>query len=94
MEIYYKWNSEKNEILKQKRNICFEQIVMHIKRGDLLDLIEHTNQEKYAHQKILVVHVNDYVYLVPFFEENKHTYSLITIIPSRKATKLYLGNIQ
>ena len=90
MDILYKWNNKKNEELKSSRNICFEQVVMHVDKGDLLDLIEHPNQKDYAHQKILIVKINNYIYLVPFFEENENTYSLITIMPSRKATKLYL----
>ena len=44
---YYKWDSQKNERLKVERCISFEQIVMHIERGDVLDLIIHPNQEKY-----------------------------------------------
>ena len=90
MDIFYKWNPEKNEKLKEERDICFKQIVMHIEKGDLLDIIEHPNQKEYSHQKMLIVNVGNYVYLVPFFEVNEQTYSLITIMPSRKATKIYL----
>jgi hypothetical protein len=41
-------------------------------------------------QCILVVRRDDYVYLVRFVED-EHTVFLKTIIPSRKATKQYLG---
>ena len=87
---YYKWNTEKNEILKTERAISFEQITMHIERGDLLDIATHPNQSKYPNQQILIVKINDYVYLVPFVE-NKNGKFLKTIIPSRKATRDYLG---
>ena len=90
MEVYYKWENEKNERLKKERDICFEQIVMHIEKGDLLDVIEHNNQSKYPGQKMLIVDVNEYVYLVPFVEEQQSIYFLKTIMPSRKATKKYL----
>ena len=90
MEVYYKWENEKNERLKRARDICFEQIVMHIEKGDLLDVIEHNNQSKYPGQKMLIVDVNGYVYLVPFVEEQQSIYFLKTIMPSRKATKKYL----
>jgi len=39
---------------------------------------------------VSVVIVDDYVYLVPFVESEKEIF-LKTIIPSRKATKEYLG---
>jgi hypothetical protein len=39
--IYYKWNHDKNEKLKAERGIGFEQVVLHIERGDLLDVVEH-----------------------------------------------------
>jgi uncharacterized DUF497 family protein len=87
---YYKWNKEKNERLKTERGISFEQIIMHIERGDVFDIVTHPNQEKYPNQKLLAVKINDYVYLVPFVE-NEHGKFLKTIIPSRKATRDYLG---
>ena len=87
---HYKWNKEKNERLKTERGISFEQITMHIEQGDLLDIVTHPNQSKYPNQQILVVEINDYVYLVPFVE-NENGKFLKTIIPSRKATRDYLG---
>ena len=87
---YYKWDFQKNEKLKVERGISFEQIVMHIERGDLLDLVAHPNQEKYPGQRIIVVEINEYAYLVPFVESSEGKF-LKTIIPSRKATRDYLG---
>ena len=87
---YYNWNKEKNERLKTERGISFEQITMHVEQGDLLDIVTHPNQSKYPNQQILVVEINDYVYLVPFVE-NENGKFLKTIIPSRKAARDYLG---
>ena len=87
---YYKWNQEKNEKLKAKRGVGFEQIILHIERGDLIDVIGHPNQSKYPNQQMLVVKIKDYAYLVPFIEDEEGKY-LKTIIPSRKATREYLG---
>ncbi len=86
---YYQWNHEKNEKLKLERGISFEQVVMHIERGDLLDIVRHPNQSKYPNQRLLVVEVQDYAYLVPFVESDKGKF-LKTIIPSRRATREYL----
>ena len=87
---YYKWDFQKNEKLKVDRGISFEQIVMHIERGDVLDLVAHPNQKKYPGQQIIVVEINEYAYLVPFVESSEGKF-LKTIIPSRKATRDYLG---
>ena len=86
---YFSWNPEKNELLKAERQISFDDVVFYIEQGFLLDVLEHPNQEKYKGQKIFVVQMDDYVYLVPFVE-NDHEVFLKTIIPSRKATKQYL----
>ncbi len=87
---YYKWDFQKNEKLKVERGISFEQIVMHIERGDVLDLVAHPNHKKYPGQQIIVVEINEYAYLVPSVESSEGKF-LKTIIPSRKATRDYLG---
>jgi len=87
---HYRWNNEKNEILKRERGITFEQIIMHIERGGLLDIVAHPNQEKYPGQQLLVVEIANYIFLVPCIE-NEDGKFLKTIIPSRKATRDYLG---
>ena len=87
---HYAWNSEKNEQLKQERDISFEDVVFHIEAGDEVDLFEHPNQERYPGQKISVVLIEGYAYLVPFVESEDEIF-LKTIIPSRKATKQYVG---
>jgi len=80
---YFSWSDEKNEFLKAERQVSFEDIVFYIELGYLLDVLE------YKGQKIFVVQVEEYVYLVPFIED-EHEIFLKTIIPSRKATKNYL----
>jgi uncharacterized DUF497 family protein len=87
---YFDWDESKNDILKKERNISFEIIVIQIVVGKLLDVLEHPNQKKYKNQKLFVVEYEGYVYLVPFVEDEEKIF-LKTIIPSRKATKKYLG---
>ncbi len=86
----YAWNPDKNGFLKQDRGISFEDVVLNIYLGNELDIYDHPNQERYPGQKISVVLVEGYVYLVPFLENNEEIF-LKTIIPSRKATKHYAG---
>lgn len=86
---YFDWNDEKNEWLKTHRGIGFEDIVIEISNGNLLDLLVHLNKEKYPNQKILYVEKDDYVYTVPYVEDKEKVFLKI-IIPDRKATKKYL----
>ncbi len=88
MKIYH-WNAEKNEILKRERGISFEEIVLNIQLGNEMDLFDHPNLMRYPGQKISVVWVKGYAYLVPFVENDEEIF-LKTIIPSRKATKQYM----
>ena len=85
---YYRWSSKKNLQLKKLRGVSFEQVVMHIERGDVLDIIAHPNQQKYPDQKALVLNINGYAYAVPFVEQGEERF-LKTIIPSRKLTTQY-----
>ena len=87
---YFSWSPEKNRLLQETRGISFEEVVFHIERGDVLDILKHPNQEKYSGQRIMVVNVEGYAYLVPFVEDDREVF-LKTIIPSRKATRDYLG---
>lgn len=84
------WNSTKNQQLISERGISFEDIVFYLQQDNLLDDIEHSNSEKYPNQRVFVINIDDYVYLVPYIENKKEIF-LKTVIPSRKATKLYLG---
>lgn len=86
---YFSWNDEKNGSLRRERGVSFEETVFHIERGDLLDILEHPNQERYPGQKIFVVNINGYAFLVPFVESETEVF-LKTVIPSRKATDTYL----
>ena len=88
---YYQWNAEKNAQLKAERGVSFEQVVMHIEGGDLLDVYEHPNQARYPGQQLLVVRVGEYACVVPFVETAEGRF-LKTIIPSRKATRKYFGD--
>ena len=83
------WNTDKNYKLKRERGISIEDIVFYIKKGFLLDIIRHPDRNKYPEQKIFIVEIENYVYLIPFIENEKVIF-LKTIIPSRKETKRYL----
>ena len=85
----FRWDPDKNERLKAGRGISFEEIVAAVEEDGLKDVLVHPNQRRYLGQVVLVVAYRDYILLVPV-EEKTH-YFLKTIIPSRKATRDYLG---
>ncbi len=87
---HYTWNPEKNAQLKKERGVGFEDVVFHIETGGEVDVFDHPNQERYPNQKISIVVIEGYAYLVPFVETETEIF-LKTIIPNRKATKKYVG---
>jgi len=85
-----RYSFEKNELLKEERGVSFEDVILSIKEGNLLDDLEHPNKDKYPNQSIfiLLVKIKDYVYYVPYVEDDE-TIFLKTIVPSRKLNKKY-----
>jgi hypothetical protein len=86
----FRWPPEKNDQLKSERGISFEEITVAVEAGGLLEVVPHPNPKKYPRQKVMVVEVSGYAFLVPYVEEEDH-YFLKTIIPSRKATREFIA---
>lgn len=87
---YFDWNDEKNDVLKKTRGVSFEQVELAIALGDLIDRLKHPDSAKYPNQRVFLVKIDNYIYSVPFVENNEKIF-LKTIIPNRKATKKYFG---
>ena len=87
----YAWDSDKNAQLIRERGISFEDIVVNIYLGKEVDIYDYPNQNRYPGQRISVVIVEDYAFLVPQVESADKIF-LKTVISSRKATKKYLGD--
>ena len=83
------FNEDKNNRLIKVRNISFEHIIEKLVNEDIVNIISHHNNQKYSKQQIFIIKLDDYIYLVPFIEEDSYIF-LKTIIPSRKYTKKYL----
>ena len=83
------WDTKKSLKLKESRDICFEDIVYHIEKGDILDDYSHPDQKRYPGQRIMVIEIHNYAYLIPYVEDAEEIF-LKTIIPSRRATNMYL----
>lgn len=88
--LLYDWNDEKNEHLKKERGVAFEDIIYHITHDGLIETLNHPNQNRYPGQRLFIMNVEGYAYVVPFVETDDAIF-LKTIIPSRKMTKRYLG---
>ena len=85
-----RWDPDKSLLLKAERGVSFEEVLAAISQGGLLRVMDHPNRAKYGHQKMLVVRIRDYAYLVPFVESEKEIF-LKSIMPSRKATRDFLS---
>jgi uncharacterized DUF497 family protein len=85
----YRWDLAKNDKLIEQRGISFEEVVFCLETGCLLDVIGNPNEKRYGHQRMFVLEINGYVYVVPFVDNGGEIF-FKTIIPSRKFTKKYL----
>ena len=88
---YFDWDDEKNERLKKERDISFEEVIIEIFEGNILADVKHPNKVRYPNQRMFIVEIDNYVYLVPYVEDKEKVF-LKTVMPSRKATKKYLIN--
>jgi uncharacterized DUF497 family protein len=86
---YIAWDQAKNEQLKEKRGVSFEEVMDAMFGDGLIKTERHPNWKRYPRQYMHTIEIKNYVYLVPFVED-KEKYFFKTIIPSRKATKRYL----
>ncbi|MGI4851548.1 MAG: hypothetical protein ACRYGR_06365 [Janthinobacterium lividum] len=85
----YDFSPDKNRQLIKERGVSFEDVIAALDQGQLIDIIDHPNIDQYAHQKIYVIDINNYIYLIPFVYKNFEEVFLKTIFPSRKLTKQY-----
>lgn len=90
MRKVFNWNADKNRQLISERGVSFEDVLFYIQQGRLLDDLSNPNQNRYPHQRVFIVEIDSYAYLVPYIETEEEIF-LKTIIPSRKATKQYIG---
>lgn len=84
----FQWSNEKDQFLRDERGIGFEEIVVCIENGYLLSIQENPSGN-FDDQKIMIVNVRNYAYVIPYVESDEEIF-LKTIFPSRKATKKYL----
>ncbi|MBS9782440.1 MAG: toxin [Arcobacter sp.] len=86
----FNWNKDKNQILKEQRNISFEEIVSEISNGKIIDIIENPSAN-FNNQKCFVIEISAYIWLVPYVQNEEEIF-LKTAFPSRKHQKIYLKN--
>ena len=86
---YMAWDPAKNEWLKATRGVGFEEVMDAVVEGRVLAVLGHKNFERHPNQRIIVVNIHDYAYIVPFVEDDEKVF-LKTVYPSRKHTKRYI----
>lgn len=84
----FDWDPQKNEFLKQHRDISFEEIALLLSAGMLWKKAKHPNQAKFPHQEVFLISRENYIYFVPYVIADE-TIFLKTAFRHRKATKDY-----
>ena len=90
VDMIYSWDEAKNRYLSLNRNISFERILVALEEGDILQVLQNPNQDRYKGQKVYILNIDNYAWVVPFRDEEDKRI-LITAYPSRKFTAQYLG---
>ena len=85
----FDWDPEKNECLKRERGISFEELALLLAAGRIWKTTAHSNQRKYPNQRVFLVPVDGYIYIVPYVIDGE-TIFLKTAFPHRIATQDYL----
>ncbi len=80
--LIFSWSEAKNLLLKEKRNVSFEEVVIAIERGDLIEIVPNSSKN-HKGQSCFVVRINNYAHLIPYVETEEKIF-LKTIYPSRK----------
>lgn len=75
------WNQEKDNLLKTKRSVSFEQVQEEIRNGCFIGPEQNPSHQN---QLRIIVTLNDYPYVVPFVITKEGDWFLKTIYPSRK----------
>jgi uncharacterized DUF497 family protein len=89
--VVFNWDEAKNRRLKESRGISFEEIVIAIHEGSVLDVLEHPNTERYPGQRIYLIAHREYVWVVPFVRDSENEEIFLkTAYPSRRYTRDYL----
>lgn len=92
MKFSFDFNQEKDSVLKETRGIGFEDIIEILESGKPLDDLDNPNFKRYPGQKIFIVRVKKYTYVVPYVvDEKRKVFFLKTFYPSRKYNKKYIG---
>ena len=90
-EVVFAWDDEKNQLLKVERNVSFEDVIVSLNNGKLLDIVSNSRAGRKG-QYCLIMDIVNYADIVPFVKDEA-TFFLKTIYPSRKQTKKYLQEV-
>ncbi|OGK10196.1 toxin [Candidatus Roizmanbacteria bacterium RIFCSPHIGHO2_01_FULL_35_10] len=86
----YRFSKDKDKFLKEKRGVGFSEIIKALEERQILKSTDYPNKKKFPNQKMMLVKIKKYIYVVPYVESEKEFF-LKTIYPSRKYTKKYLS---
>lgn len=87
-----RYSKSKDRKLNKLRKISFEEIIEVIQNDKILAVEASPNTKEFPDQKAYIIALKDYVYVVPFVENEKEIF-LKTIYPSRKFKKKYERSI-
>jgi len=89
MFVTFAFNEEKNQLLKATGGVSFDDILVAIEQGHLVDNISHPSR-RHPKQRNLLVKIANYIYVVPYvYQKTKRELFLKNLYPSRVMTKKF-----
>jgi uncharacterized DUF497 family protein len=82
------WDEDKSDKLKKERGISLEEVAVLILRKQYVDIVKHP---KRAGQRMFLIPIKGYMYVVPFVIDGENNFVLKTAFPSRKFHKRFGG---
>jgi len=81
--VEFTYDKEKDTLLRSTRGIGFQEAIEAIELGNVLTDFPHPNQNKYANQRVMVLQIDGYAYVVPYLMDEE-VLVLKTVYPNRK----------
>lgn len=73
------WDEATNKKLIRRLGICFEDILMAIEKGNIVDILIRDDSRNNS-EKIILIKINNKKYLVPYIDIGKKEFKTIIFI--------------
>ena len=85
----FTWSRDKNDLLKRRRGIAFEDVILKVLQRDIVNIEYNHNPVRYPGQHLLLMIVRGYLYSVPYYQADVDTMHLVMAYPDGRRLARY-----